>query len=288
MADVRRIGDTSLQWGESVRWDDRRDRLYFVDCATHTLYWIDGVSPPFRSLRLPSMPTGLVLTGDERLIVCLDGGLHVVDPDRGQVELLAPYPEGLGERANDAAADGSGNVVTGTLNLLPGEGSYWWFSARDGWRQLDEGISNANGPAVVGSGGDAMLVFADTHADSIYAYDYDGATGRTSNRRVLADTNEHKGSPDGACVDADDGIWSCILNAGRIVRFDQKGATDSVTPGVELPSDVTFGGPNLDRMFVVSIAISFRDREITSPDAGALLVVDDTGYRGRPEPRAVL
>ncbi|HEV2369573.1 MAG TPA: hypothetical protein VGR90_06835, partial [Acidimicrobiales bacterium] len=43
-----------------------------------------------------------------------------------------------------------GNLVTGTLNLAEGPGSYWWFSAAAGWRLLDEGIGNANGPVVLG------------------------------------------------------------------------------------------------------------------------------------------
>ena len=39
---LTRIGDVTLVWGESLRWDDRRRRLYFVDCATHRLYWLDN------------------------------------------------------------------------------------------------------------------------------------------------------------------------------------------------------------------------------------------------------
>lgn len=35
-------------------------------------------------------------------------------------------------RANDAVADLDGNLVTGTVNLGPGEGSAWWFSATAG------------------------------------------------------------------------------------------------------------------------------------------------------------
>jgi sugar lactone lactonase YvrE len=54
---------------------------------------------------------------------------------------------------------------------------------------------------------------------------------------------------------------------------------------VELPSDVTFGGPDLDRMFVTSIAISIGGVEVRSPDAGALLSIDDTGWHGRAESR---
>src|SRR5947209_1797110 len=141
-AGTARVGEFTLRWGESLRWDDRRRRLYFVDCAAQTLHWLDGGRPPLESMQLPGTPTGVVLTDDSRIVVALDDGLHVVDPDLGTTELLSPYPEGLGARANDCGADLDGNLLTGTLNLLPGPGSYWWYSAADGgrWRLLDDGI----------------------------------------------------------------------------------------------------------------------------------------------------
>ena len=91
--------------------------------------------PPLQTLQLPSLPTGLALADDGRLVAALDDGLHVVDPDAGRTELLSPYPAGLGGRANDANADLDGNLVTGTLNMATGPGSYWWFSVAHGWRR---------------------------------------------------------------------------------------------------------------------------------------------------------
>jgi sugar lactone lactonase YvrE len=76
-----------------------------------------------------------------------------------------------------------------------------------------------------------------------------------------------------------------VLGAGSIARCTSGGIDEVIDVGVELPSDVTFGGPGLDRMFFVSIAMSIGEVEVTSPTAGALMVVEDTGYRGRPEPR---
>jgi hypothetical protein len=142
---MTRIGELTLSWGESLRWDDRRQRLYFVDCATQTLHWLEGAELPLHSMKLPSMPTGVVLTDAGSLVACLDDGLYVVDPDAETSEVLAAYPEGMHGRANDANADGSGNLVTGTLNLVPGPGASWWFSAFEGWRLLDDDIGNANG-----------------------------------------------------------------------------------------------------------------------------------------------
>jgi sugar lactone lactonase YvrE len=198
---------------------------------------------------------------------------------------LTPYPEGLGGRANDAAADLDGNLVTGTLNIVPAPGSYWWYSTAEGWQHLDDGIGNANGPVVLDVDGARTLVFADTQASKLYAYDYDGATGTVGPRRVFGDTEPLGGTPDGACADDAGGVWGCVLGPGKLARHTAGGVDVVLDTGVEQPSDATFGGPELDRLFFVSIAVSLPGTEVTSPDAGALMVAEGTGFRGRPEPR---
>jgi sugar lactone lactonase YvrE len=285
MTEISRVGDFTLTWGESLRWDDRSQRLYFVDCAAQTLHWLNHADAPLQSMPLPSMPTGLVLVDDGRLVAALDDGLYLVDPDAQTYELLTPYPEGLSGRANDANADLDGNLVTGTLNLAPGPGSYWWYSMTDGWRPLDDGIGNANGPVVLELDHVPTLIIADTLASALYAYTYDGKAGHASNRRVFAQTGELGGVPDGACADERGGVWSCLAGAGRIVRYTEHGLDQVIETGVELPSDVTFGGPDLCAMFFVSIAISVGGVQVSSPNAGALMRIEDSGFRGRPEPR---
>ena len=283
MADpvVSMIGDDRLTWGESVRWDDRRQRLSFVDCAARTLHWLDGGEPPMHTMPLPGMPTGVVPTEDDRLVVALDDGLHLVDPDAGTVELLTPYPDGLGGRANDARADLDGGLITGTLNLTAGPGSLWRFSTAAGWQHLADGTGNTNGPVVL----DGRVVVADTTTDVVHAFPFDAAAGTVGERRRFLDVAAHGGAPDGACADAEGGVWCCVLGSGVIVRVLDGEVVQTLSPGVEQPSDVTFGGPDLDRMFVVSIALSLRGRSITSPLAGAVRAVDGLGVRGRPEPR---
>src|SRR5919198_1060317 len=103
-----RVGDFELWFGESLRWDDLRGRLYFVDCAAQTLHWLDGGEPPLHTLQMPSLPTGIALTTGDEVVVCLGDGLHVVDADAGSPELPTPYPEGIHGRANDAGADPAG------------------------------------------------------------------------------------------------------------------------------------------------------------------------------------
>jgi sugar lactone lactonase YvrE len=283
---LERVGDFGLRWGESLRWDDRRKRLYFVDCVTQQLHWLDGGEPPLQSLRLPGLPTGVLLTEGSELVVCLDEGLTIIDPDSGRLELLAPYPDGLHGRANDAGGDGSGNLVTGTLNLAPGPGALWWFSAAAGWRLLDNDNGNTNGPVVVDFDGEQTLVVGDTVAGLVYAYPFDSAAGSVGQRRVLADYSTLEGAPDGATVDADGAIWSCVFRAGKLVRLTSDGIDVVLDVPTPYPSDVAFGGPSLDHLYLTSIAIDIGDGP---PDEQArwLAVVNGMagGFTGVPEPR---
>ena len=288
MTSVKRLGDFTLTWGESLRWDDRRQRLYFVDCATHVLHWLDRAEPPLHSMKLPTMPAGIVLTDTGQLVVCLDDGLHIVDPDAGSSELLSTYPVGMHGRANDANSDGSGNLITGTLNLVPGPGSAWWFSAVEGWRLLDDDIGNANGPLVIEIEGRSTLVLADTPARVVYAYPYDGRRGTIGERRVFGDHAALDGAPDGATADAEGGVWSCVLGSGKIPRFTPTGLDRVVATPMANPSDVTFGGSHLDRMFVTSIALNLGEEAPTATEAGWVLAVDGLGVSGRPEARFCL
>lgn len=279
---MERIGDFTLIWGESLTWDDRRQRLYFVDCATHQLYWLDGGRPPLQTMQLASMPTGVVLTGDDRLVVCLDGGLHIVDPDSGSVEMLAPYPEEMQGRANDASADLHGNLVTGTLNLGPGPGGLFWYSVGDAWRQLDGDFGNTNGPI---AGLDGTLVVGDTIAAAVYRYPYDGERGTAGERELLSDHGALGGAPDGAIADALGRVWSCVLRSGKLACLGSAGLEDVVEVPMPNPSSVAFGGTDLDTLFVTSIALALGGETKAVTEESSWLTAFDIGVRGRPEPR---
>ena len=281
----KRVGDFTLTWGESLRWDDRRGRLYFVDCATRCLHWLDDAAPPLHTVRMPSLPTGIVLTAGDDIVICLKDGLHVVDPDAGTHERLTSYPAGMQGRANDAHADAAGNLVTGTLNLGPGAGALWWFSAAQGWRLLDDDFGNANGPAVIGEGDRLTLVCGDTVAGRVYAYPFDAARGMVGTRRVLADyASLFGGAPDGATVDADGGVWSCVLRSGKLARLTDCELDRTIDVPVANPSDLAFGGRDLRRLFMTAIAVDLGDGK-PAEEATWLVSFDDVGSAGRPEPR---
>jgi sugar lactone lactonase YvrE len=229
------------------------------------------------------MPTGIVPTEDGRLVAVLDDGLHLVDPDAQTSVLLAPYPNELDGRANDACADLSGNLITGKLNLGPAEGSAWWYSATAGWHVLDQHIANTNGPTVGVIDGTMTLIIGDTSAD-YFSYPYEPLAGAVGERTVFGDVSDLDGKPDGATLDADGGFWCALVGGAQLARF-VSGALERTLPLPVLnPTDVTFGGPGLDRLYVVSIDGDGNGEGLS----GALLAIDGLDVRGRVEPRFTL
>jgi L-arabinonolactonase len=281
LVDVSRVGDFTLRWGESLVWDERRDRLYFVDCLAHTLHWLDSDDAELATFSMPSMPTGIVPTVDGRLVAVLDDGLHVVDPDAMECTFIAAYPPEIGGRCNDACADLDGNLITGKLNLGPAEGSAWWYSSSHGWRVLDRDIANTNGPTVAVFDGTMTLIIGDTSAD-YFSYAYDPARGSVGVRSVFGDTRGIDGRPDGATLDAEGGLWCALVDGQQLARFTTSGLDRTLPLPVANPTDVTFGGTRLDRLYVTSIG---SGSPTESNLDGALLVIDGLGVTGRVEPR---
>lgn len=283
---ITRVGEFRLGWGESLFWEDRRDRLYFADCAASTLHWLawrDGEGGGFGELqtwKLPSMPTGLVPTEDGRLVAALEDGLYVVDADARSCEPLAPYPAALDGRANDACADLAGNLITGKLNMTPAPGSAWRYSRAGEWKLIDPDISNTNGPAVVVLDGEMTLIIGDTAAN-YFSYPYQMETGSVGARRVFGDVSGLDGSPDGSTVDSDGGLWCALVGGSQLARFTVAGLDELVPLPVVNPTDVTFGGPGLDRLYVVSIGLGAEEDSLD----GALIEVGGLGVTGRREPR---
>ncbi|HYA67996.1 MAG TPA: SMP-30/gluconolactonase/LRE family protein [Acidimicrobiales bacterium] len=278
--EITRIGQFSLGWGEGLAWDDQRQRLYFVDCAAESLHWLEEFEGDPETYVLDSMVTSVLPTTDGRLVGTLEDGLYVIDPDARTAELLTRYPAEMRGRANDSCADQAGNLITGKLNLGPAEGSAWWYSDTAGWRLIDSDIANTNGPNAGVIGGGPTLIIGDTSAN-YYAYPYEAATSAVGKRRVFGDVSDLDGMPDGAKLDSEGGLWCALVGGSQLARFSNDGLDRTVPLPLVNPTDVVFGGPSLDRLFVVSVGLGTEGHRLD----GALLVIDGLGAVGRPEPR---
>ena len=286
MMQIQRVGTIQHLWGESLRWDDRAMRLYFVDCAAQELQWLEEGAHEPHALRMPSLPTGLVLTESGRVLVMLEDGAYLVDVESGAVEKFADNPGPPPEpRLNDAQADRSGNLVTGSLGFTDEpKGAFWWLSARGEWAMLERGVCDANGP-VFPSDGRTLLV-VDTARKAIFRYAYDSERGSVGPRAIFVETTDLAGLHDGATLDTNGRYWSAMFGGSQVISVTADGAIEHrIGLPVDYPTSLAFGGARRDRLYVASVSLEFGDVKPVAPAAGGLLEITGLGVTGELEPR---
>ncbi len=152
--------------------------------------------------------------------------------------------------------------------------------------KLEEGIVVSNGPCWSPDG--KTFYFSDTWSNEISAYDYDLATGGISNKRCFASFAPlGDGVPDGATVDSEGCVWSAAVYGGKLYRFAPDGTLErQIDMPVKKVTSMNFGGPNLDVLYVTSMAKPPLPRfPGDGVLRGALFAIYDLGIQGVPEPR---
>lgn len=282
--DVQKLDTVRCVGGEGPLWDDREQVLYFFDNVGQKLHCFDPATASSRTWDMPGVITAFALRSNGGGVLALPSGIHVIDLATGVLERLVPHPRPGVHGFNDGIVDRRGRFIIGAstpdhASKTKGEGGVLRLDADHGLTRLSDDIMVSNGPAF--SPDDRTFYFADSVINTIYAYDYDIETGTLSNRRIFATTDDLGGLPDGMTVDADGRLWVAIYNGAKIAVFNPDGTLAREVPmPVRLVSSVMFGGKDLDRLFVTTIAHGDAEE-----DAGYCYVVDGLGVKGIAEPR---
>jgi L-arabinonolactonase len=276
--------------GENPMWDAHRQVLHYIDNSGMKVHTFDPGDGNARTLDMPAVVTTLVMRKGGGAVVTLRTGIHFLDLDSGALELVHPLPDPPPHVFNDGKVDSRGRFVIGasTANFAnPGpDGGLFRLDPDLSLTRLDSGIHFSNSPCWSPNGG--TFYFSDSWINTTYAYDYDVETGTVGNRRPFVNTSDLGGLPDGATVDADGLYWVAVFRGGKIAAYTPDGRLERVIDmPVPLVSSVGFGGPNLDQLYVTTIAhdVAAGAGDHAGDDqAGSLFVIDDLGTRGLTEP----
>ena len=286
---------------------DAKDSLgegLFYDIETNKLWWNDIVGPPAKLHCLdltnneeqiwdmPEMISYPVVKESGGLLIASHGGLKSFDPSEGklkhikQIETDKPF-----NRSNDGCCDAKGNLWIGTMqnNIAPNKDPIKIIGASGGLYRVDKDynittkvtdISISN--SLCFSPDSKKMYFCDTLQDVIWVYDLDIDSGEISNRQDFA--RFERGGPDGATIDAEGCLWSTRYGGSCVVRFTPEGKVDTV---VNLPASqitcCTFGGKDLDTLFITTARIDLKDDQLTEePLAGGLFMIKP-GVKGIPD-----
>jgi L-arabinonolactonase len=281
--------DVKTVLGEGPLWDVEEQRLYWIDSFGCNVFRATADGREIRAWDVPAKIGSMALRSKGGAVLSLANGFHFLDFGTGETSLIIdPEPDKPNNRINDGKVDKKGRFIAGSMDTMEEgpNGALYRLDPDLSLHTLDTGIIVSNGPCWSPDG--AIFYFADTWTGEIWAYDYDQSTGGVSNRRTFVRVDTSRGgAADGSTVDAEGCVWNALVYDGRIVRYTPEGTVDRV---VEMPvkkvTSVMFGGPDLDILYVTSMAKPPLPRfPGDGVQRGSLFAIHDLGAQGIPEQR---
>jgi gluconolactonase len=262
---------TGLRWGEGPVWFADQQCLLFTDIPNNRiLRWVDG--QPASVFRAPSdYANGNTRDRQGRLVTCEHGGRRVTrtEPD-GRITVIADRYEGKRLNSpNDVVVRSDDSVwftdpdygilsdFTGTKGEREQGGcNVFRVDAKSG--AVTVATSEMEKPNGLAFSPDEKILYI---ADSSVSHDPDGnhhilafdvtEGGRLANRRVFAVVEP--GLPDGFRVDEAGNIWTSARDGVHCYAPDGGLLGKIRTP--EVVSNVTFGGPKRNRLFMTTASM---------------------------------
>lgn len=287
--------DVKTELGEGPLWDVDEQRLYWIDSFGAKVFRCAPDGSEVRAWEVPEKIGSMALRKGGGAIVSLRSGLHALDFDSGAcTPVVDPEPETPRTRLNDGKVDRQGRFLVGSMDMNEddGVGALYRLDPDLSVTKLEGGIICSNGPCFSPDG--STFYFTDTWSGEISVYDYDTVTGTPSNKRAFtavkalgAEVTGEYGAFDGATVDAEGCVWTALVYAGHLLRYAPDGTLDrTIDMPVKKVTSVMFGGPDLDELYITSMARPPLPRfPGDGPLRGSLFRITGLGIRGVPEAR---
>jgi sugar lactone lactonase YvrE len=221
------------------------------------------------------------------LVLAVRDGFALLDRGEAEPRVIAAFE--LDEprtRMNDGKCDPAGRFWAGTMDEEEREplGSLYRLD-------VDGTVSRMLGGLVISNGlgwspERSTMYHVDSPTRRVDAFDFDLRTGAIANRRTVFSFEPGAGDPDGMSVDAEGFLWVALWGGSAVRRFSPGGTLDAV---VEIPASqvtsCTFGGPELDELYVTTARRGLGPDGLVSEAAAGGVFRARPGVTGQPSHR---
>lgn len=278
---AERLTDQVAHHGEGPFWDVATQRLLFVDMLAARVLTRD----PTGGLASHTVPGGAATVVRRRAaggyVVATDQALLAADDGLTRFEELARVNPDPAIRLNEGGCDPQGRFFVGSMayDEHDGGGALYRVDPDGSVTTVLPKVSISNGLQWSGDG--RLAYYVDTPTRRVDVFDVDLATGDWSNRRTHLEVDNTTGYPDGMAIDEAGGLWIALWGGGAVHHYDRAGRfVDAISvPGVSQVTSCTFGGADLDVLFITSSRKGLAPDD--EPAAGSLHAFT-TGVRGVP------
>jgi sugar lactone lactonase YvrE len=279
--------DAKASLAECPVWSAEEQALYWVDINAPSLNRFDPARKTNTAWPMPQAIGSFALRARGGFVVALRDGIWFADA-RGALERkIAPAPYDPAQcRFNDGRADPQGRFWVGTMNEKRDANSaqLYRLSSDLALSPMLDDMMISNG---LGFSPDGRTMYhSDTPAQTVRAYDFDGAQGTLSNGRVFAHFDGDGERPDGAAVDSEGCYWSAFYRGGKLVRLSPqcKRLAEYPLPAM-CPTMCAFGGEDLRTLYVTTARQQREAAELERlPESGGIFAMR-VNVAGLPEPK---
>lgn len=278
--------EISCDLGEGPIWDDKYNRIFWVDITQGVVHWLFPDTGYHRFCKTNQTIGAIALTVDGELVAATQAGFAEINIGTGTVQPITNPEIHLTEnRFNDGKCDPAGRFWAGTMSTT-GESNAGGVYTLDNNSIVSKKIENigiSNGMAW--SPDNHTFYHIDTATQQVAAYDYNKKNGSIKNKRVVVEIPETDGWPDGMTVDSEGMLWVALWDGGKVGRYNPLTGRliDCFELPVSRPTSCVFGGNNLDDLYITSARNGLTLSQLENqPLAGSLFVVRNSGYRGIP------
>jgi sugar lactone lactonase YvrE len=273
--------------GEGPLWHSDMDSLYWIDVGLKPLklYQYNVSTEKTQVFQLPSRASSIRLRKDGNLILGFQKGLAIFNVQTHEITHLEVQGINFSEeRLNDSAADSKGRLWIGSFDrqLKNNLGRLYKIDTSLQAQSMDDSMMMSNG--IAWSPDDKTLYFCDSRPGKIYAYDFDIENGTIANKRVFMDFAGRTGRPDGCAMDQDGFLWVAEIDASQLLKIrNDSFIEEEIHLPVKKPTSLTFGGKNLDTLFITSMTFGLTDEEKQSQPLSGKLFSCKVNSKGKLE-----
>lgn len=248
--------------GEGPVWDSTKGLLYWVDIYNHRVNQFDPTTGQNLFFDVGDVVGSIAIAGQDRLIMAQRHGLAFLHLQTGEITPIIPIEADMTEnRFNDGKCDRQGRFWFGSMCPGKNQGSLYRYDTDGSLHLMETGLTIANG--LGWSPDEKIFYLTDSAQQKIYAYNFEAATGRISNRHILVDLAGESFYPDGLTVDSEGNIWSAMWDGWCVIRFNSQGEETLRIPlPVQRPTSCTFGGQDLQTLYITTASVGLSEEEI--------------------------
>lgn len=273
---LQEIFPTPLFLGEGPVWDERVQRLYFVDILSKRMYRYSFDTKRAEEYQFEEFISCIALHNDPDIVlIALESGIYALNTSTRETTFVVQPEKKPNYRFNDGSVDREGNWVIGSMNNINNgaeathqpDASLYRVNGSEA-NVLLENVTISNGIAF----SDREMYYIDSIHGNVRRFDY--SNGELRDEKVVFEV-EKDVSPDGMTLSKSNKLYVALWGGAKIIVYDlNKSALVSEIPlPVPNPTSCTFGGKDMNTLFITTASLGERT------DAGVYAInLEDEGH----------